>query len=141
MIITLTHKDNTQTVFTTDNEITYASVVNLITTNENDGTIQVDREGRMLLEIQDSKKGQIDIEDRVIFYEIYNAIYNNVMNENLIDVSLADNTTQNILFSTSMLGYCIEKVRLQDRGLTIEPIEYDNTNKSICIQITLAREL
>lgn len=135
MIITINYIDGTEaTVINTNSDITYASVVNLKITQE-DGTLITDPQGRLLLEIQDSKKGQIEIEDRAIFYDIYNAIRNGVGNIN--DLTIADSSSLNILFSTKVLGYTIERVNLQDRGLTIEPIEYDNTNKSVCIQIIL----
>lgn len=135
MIITINYIDGTEaTVINTNSDITYASVVNLKITQE-DGTLITDPQGRLLLEIQDSKKGQIEIEDRAIFYDIYNAIRNSVGNIN--DLTIADSSSLNILFSTKVLGYTIERVNLQDRGLTIEPIEYDNTNKSVCIQIIL----
>jgi hypothetical protein len=135
MIITINYIDGTEaTVINTNSNITYASVVNLKITQE-DGTLITDPQGRLLLEIQDSKKGQINIEDRVIFYNIYNAIRNSV--GNIDNLTIADSTSLNILFSTKVLGYTIERVNLQDRGLTIEPIEYDNTNKSVCIQIIL----
>lgn len=135
MIITINYIDETEaTVINTNSDITYASVVNLKVTQE-DGTLITDPQGRLLLEIQDSKKGQIEIADRAIFYNIYNAIRDNV--GNIDNLTIADSTSLNILFSTKVLGYTIEKVNLQDRGLTIEPIEYDNTNKSVCIQIIL----
>ncbi len=135
MIITINYIDETEaTIINTNSDITYASVVNL-KINQEDGTLVTDPEGRLLLEIQDSKKGQIEIEDRAIFYNIYNAIRNSV--GNIADLTIADSTSLNILFSTKILGYTIERVNLQDRGLTIEPIEYDNTNKSVCIQIIL----
>lgn len=135
MIITINYIDGTEaTVINTNSDITYASVVNLKVTQE-DGTLITDPQGRLLLEIQDSKKGQINIEDRVIFYDIYNAIRNSI--GNIDNLSIADNNSLNTLFSTKILGYTVEKVNLQDRGLTIEPIEYDNTNKSVCIQIIL----
>lgn len=135
MIITINYIDGTEaTIINTNSDITYASVVNLKVTQE-DGTLITDPQGRLLLEIQDSKKGQIEIADRAIFYDIYNAIRDSV--GNIDDLTIADNTSLNILFSTKVLGYTIEKVNLQDRGLTIEPIEYDNTNKSVCIQIIL----
>lgn len=135
MIITINYIDGTEaTVINTNSDITYASVVNLKVTQE-DGTLITDPQGRLLLEIQDSKKGQIEIEDRAIFYNIYNAIRDGVGNIN--DLTIADSSSLNILFSTKVLGYTIERVNLQDRGLTIEPIEYDNTNKSVCIQIIL----
>lgn len=135
MIITINYIDGTEaTVINTNSDITYASVVNLKVTQE-DGTLITDPQGRLLLEIQDSKKGQINIEDRVIFYDIYNAIRNSI--GNIDNLSIADSNSLNTLFSTKILGYTVEKVNLQDRGLTIEPIEYDNTNKSVCIQIIL----
>lgn len=135
MIITINYIDGTEaTVINTNSDITYASVVNLKITQE-DGTLITDPQGRLLLEIQDSKKGQIEIEDRAIFYNIYNAIRDSIGNIN--DLTIADSSSLNILFSTKVLGYTIERVNLQDRGLTIEPIEYDNTNKSVCIQIIL----
>ena len=135
MIITINYIDGTEaTVINTNSDITYASVVNLKVTQE-DGTLITDPQGRLLLEIQDSKKGQIEIEDRAIFYNIYNTIRNGV--GNIDNLTIADSTSLNILFSTKVLGYTIERVNLQDRGLTIEPIEYDNTNKSVCIQIIL----
>jgi hypothetical protein len=135
MIITINYIDGTEaTVINTNSDITYASVVNLKVTQE-DGTLITDPQGRLLLEIQDSKKGQINIEDRAIFYNIYNAIRNSV--GNIDNLTIADSTSLNILFSTKVLGYTVERVNLQDRGLTIEPIEYDNTNKSVCIQIIL----
>lgn len=135
MIITINYIDGTEaTVINTNSDITYASVVNLKVTQE-DGTLITDPQGRLLLEIQDSKKGQIEIEDRAIFYNIYNAIRDGIGNIN--DLTIADSSSLNILFSTKVLGYTIERVNLQDRGLTIEPIEYDNTNKSVCIQIIL----
>ena len=135
MIITINYIDETEaTVINTNSDITYASVVNLKVTQE-DGTLIADPQGRLLLEIQDSKKGQINIEDRVIFYDIYNAIRNSI--GNIDDLTIADSNSLNTLFSTKILGYTIERVNLQDRGLTIEPIEYDNTNKSVCIQIIL----
>lgn len=135
MIITINYIDGTEaTVINTNSDITYASVVNLKVTQE-DGTLITDPQGRLLLEIQDSKKGQIEIEDRAIFYNIYNAIRDSIGNIN--DLTIADSSSLNILFSTKVLGYTIERVNLQDRGLTIEPIEYDNTNKSVCIQIIL----
>lgn len=135
MIITINYIDETEaTVINTNSDITYASVVNLKVTQE-DGTLIADPQGRLLLEIQDSKKGQINIEDRVIFYNIYNTIRNSI--GNIDNFTIADSTSLNILFSTKVLGYTIERVNLQDRGLTIEPIEYDNTNKSVCIQIIL----
>lgn len=135
MIITINYIDGTEaTVINTNSDITYASVVNLKVTQE-DGTLITDPQGRLLLEIQDSKKGQIEIEDRAIFYNIYNAIRDGV--GNIDNLTIADSTSLNILFSTKVLGYTVERVNLQDRGLTIEPIEYDNTNKSVCIQIIL----
>ena len=135
MIITINYIDGTEdTVINTNSDITYASVVNLKVTQE-DGTLITDPQGRLLLEIQDSKKGQINIEDRVIFYDIYNAIRNSI--GNIDNLSIADSNSLNTLFSTKILGYTVEKVNLQDRGLTIEPVAYDNTNKSVCIQIIL----
>lgn len=108
MIITINYIDGTKaTVINTNSDITYASVVNLKITQE-DGTLITDPQGRLLLEIQDSKKGQIEIEDRAIFYDIYNAIRNSVGNIN--DLTIADSSSLNILFSTKVLGYTIERV-------------------------------
>lgn len=138
MLIKIIHKDQEKYKdIIMDSNYTYISCITLVTQDDKTGQISEDSE-RLNFEIQDNRNGQLKIEDRLAFYELYNYVSANF--NDIDDIQVINEESNNIIFSIKLLGCQIERFNLRDRALTEEIIEYDRSNVSVCVQFILIKK-
>lgn len=115
MIIEVTFKNEEEKKFvahTSSNNTLLASVVNLMPNNFDAMSEEERKSGTVQLEIKDNNGQLVPFKDKVIIYKLYQLV--NTRTEDIKDISIFSSQTENLIYSTDLLGYNVSHASIGD---------------------------
>lgn len=115
MIIEMTFKNEEENKFvahTSSNNTLLASIVNLMPNNFDAMSEEERKSGTVQLEIKDNNGQLVPFEDKVIIYKLYQLV--NTKTEDIKDISIFSSQTENLIYSTDLLGYNVSHASIGD---------------------------
>lgn len=141
MIIKLTYTAESERVpyvtqTSNDDNIIFSIINSLIVEQNDEHPSGIDPDGKLQLEIKDNNGRSLTLEDKAELHKLY-AVLKTTIND-IEDLSIFSNDSENLLYSTSMFGYKIVNAGFQDFSLNMDNEEFKDNDKFIFINLILA---
>lgn len=131
MIIEVTFKNEEEEKYvaaTSSNYSLLASVINLMPNDFDVMTEEEKKSGSVQLEIKDNEGQYVSFEDKVIIYKLYQLV--NTRTEDIKDISIFSSQTNNLIYSTELLGYNVSSAGIGDFYLDEAVIKEEEANQN-----------
>lgn len=131
MIIEVTFKNEEEEKYvaaTSSNYSLLASVINLMPNDFDVMTEEEKKSGSVQLEIKDNEGQYVSFEDKVIIYKLYQLV--NTRTEDIKDISIFSSQTNNLIYSTELLGYDVSSAGIGDFYLDEAVVKEEEENQS-----------
>lgn len=131
MIIEVTFKNEEEEKYvaaTSSNHSLLASIVNLMPNNFDAMTEEEKKSGSVQLEIKDNEGQYVSFEDKVIIYKLYQLV--NTRTEDIKDISIFSSQTNNLIYSTELLGYNVSSAGIGDFYLDEVVVKEEEENQN-----------
>lgn len=131
MIIEVTFKNEEEEKYiatTSSNHSLLASVINLMPNDFDVMTEEEKKSGSIQLEIKDNEGQYVSFEDKVIIYKLYQLV--NTRTEDIKDISIFSSQTNNLIYSTELLGYNVSSAGIGDFYLDEAVVKEEEENQS-----------
>lgn len=131
MIIEVTFKNEEEEKYvaaTSSNYSLLASVINLMPNDFDVMTEEEKKSGSVQLEIKDNEGQYVSFEDKIIIYKLYQLV--NTRTEDIKDISIFSSQTNNLIYSTELLGYNVSSAGIGDFYLDEAVIKEEEANQN-----------